>query len=1154
MLNRDIYAKEPAKNKIANNGVAELSEDVSAGAQNVLRYELQTFVCNGQYEKGLERILGSFLSNLDQEAEQPGVWISGFYGSGKSHLAKMLRVLWTDFRFADGATARSLVHLPNAIGDQLKELAQQAKRHGGLRAASGKLGAAASASVRLALQEIVFRAAGLPEKYHRGSFVLWLRDKGVLEKVRKEIEKAGDNFDDELRNMFVSPSLAKALLKSIPGLAEDEKEVRQLLKQQFKEASDLSNAELIEAIERAFKADGKFPLSLIVLDELQQYISDEGARAYNVQEVIETCSKHFCGKLLFVGTGQSALTGTTNLQKLLGRFPIQIGLSDTDVEGVIREVILKKKTGAVPHIDRVLSANSGEISRQLAGTRIEAVTADNDVLVADYPLLPVRRRLWERFLRAVDASGAQAQLRNQLRVVHEAAKATESEPLGHVVGGDFIYDQNAASLLQTAALPREIYENVLRLEAGTADETLKARILKAVYLVGKLPAEPGVDLGVRATAEVVSDLLVTDLPTGSAEMRKRVTALLGELLNKDGLVMAIDGDHGTEYRLQTKESSAWQTAFRQHEAELRGASARVANDRADRLRARFGEVMKAVVVKQGKTAELRSLAQSFDAGLPADHGKRVVVWVQDGWENDEKSVQAEAQRVGPSDPTVFVFVPARNQTELTNAIITAKAAQTTIESRGAPSSVEGQEALEAMKTRQSVAEKAIKTLLDEILRGARVWQGGGAEVNQGVELADNITAAGEAAVQRLYLKFDLADRAGWDKVYERAKKGDGQALEAVGYHGDADKHPVCVELLKFIGAGKKGSELRDAFRGPPYGWAQDVIDGAVYALLAAGHLTARDAHHKAVDAKTLERKNLTQASFRPETVTVTAKQLIAVRGLMQAVGVACVSNDEVAVKAPYLLSELRQVAARAGGDAPRPAVPDTAAIAELEKLAGNELVAALAGQATELKTSIDAWKAAEEAIGKRMLAWVQLQDLLDATTGLAPADAISAERDEVLSQRALLRNPDPVTPLIDRAVEVLRKALNYRAAEYARVFAEQKAALDADADWQKLLPADRDAIAADNGLAALPMPDTRSAQSILEALAARSLEQWHDRTIALPGRFQAARQEAVRRLKPNAVPVHLPHRTLTNAQEVKDWVAEVEKLLLEKIAKHPISM
>ena len=73
---------------------------------SVLRYELESFVCQGEYELGLERILSSFLRGLDAPV-QPAAWVSGFYGSGKSHLAKMLRTLWTDHIFADGAAARS---------------------------------------------------------------------------------------------------------------------------------------------------------------------------------------------------------------------------------------------------------------------------------------------------------------------------------------------------------------------------------------------------------------------------------------------------------------------------------------------------------------------------------------------------------------------------------------------------------------------------------------------------------------------------------------------------------------------------------------------------------------------------------------------------------------------------------------------------------------------------------------------------------------------------------------------------------------------------------------------------------------------------------------------------------------------------------------
>lgn len=73
MLNQDIFTKAPQQNRLVNNGVAEVSEDHSASALTVLRYELDTFVCNGQYEKGMERILDAFLKNLSHAAEQPSI-------------------------------------------------------------------------------------------------------------------------------------------------------------------------------------------------------------------------------------------------------------------------------------------------------------------------------------------------------------------------------------------------------------------------------------------------------------------------------------------------------------------------------------------------------------------------------------------------------------------------------------------------------------------------------------------------------------------------------------------------------------------------------------------------------------------------------------------------------------------------------------------------------------------------------------------------------------------------------------------------------------------------------------------------------------------------------------------------------------------------
>ena len=139
------------------------------------------FVCEGQYRSGLVRVLDSYLSNQGQ-TQQAAAWISGFFGSGKSHLAKMLRFLWTDYMFPDdGATARGLARLPNDVLELLTEVSTLGRRGHGLHAAAGTLGAGAGDSVRLAVLGIVFKSAGLPERYPQARFCLWLKKNGFYD-------------------------------------------------------------------------------------------------------------------------------------------------------------------------------------------------------------------------------------------------------------------------------------------------------------------------------------------------------------------------------------------------------------------------------------------------------------------------------------------------------------------------------------------------------------------------------------------------------------------------------------------------------------------------------------------------------------------------------------------------------------------------------------------------------------------------------------------------------------------------------------------------------------------------------------------------------------------------------------------------------------
>lgn len=1153
MLNRDIYNKAPKENRLVNNGVAEVSEDHSAAAQDILRYELETFVCDGQYEKGLETILDKFLVNLDAGTEQPGVWISGFYGSGKSHLTKMLRTLWTDYQFTDGATARSLAKLPTGVFEHLKELSTQGKRHGTLHAAAGKLGAGAGDKVRLALLGIVFKSKGLPEQYNQAQLVLWMNREGILPTVEAELKAAGRSLAQELPHMYVSSHLAKALLKARPDLAHTEADARKLLKEQFPQVTDVTSEQMTTAIEAALAVDGKFPLTLVVLDEVQQYIGADAEKAFQVQEVTETLSKHFNGKLLFVGTGQSALSGMPNLQRLMGRFPVQVMLGDWDVENVTRQIILAKKPSAQPDVEHVWRANLGEISRHLRGTKLEHVTDDEDVMTSDYPLLPVRRRFWERVLRTIDTTGTVSQLRSQLRVVHEAVLATADAPLGHVVSGDFLYDQIAANLVSTAQLPKEVFENVQRFAVGDAHAQLKGKLLKLIYLINKLPADAAMDIGLKATEEALADLLVTDLSAGSSELRKQLPALLDELQNKDRLVMALAGGSGTEFRLQTRESSAWYDEFRAQEAELKAAPQRVEQKRADLLKGRFGEVLKKVRVVQGKDNVERRLTPTYDDSLPKDHDKSLYLWIQDGWQTEEKSVIAEAKAKSADNPTLFAFLPAQHKTELTNAIVALEAARTTLQKKGSPSTEEGRDAQRSMESRQRTAEKELTELLDQLLAGVRVFQAGGQEAQDGNDLADRLNRAAKSSAIRLYSQFDAADHDLWSKVLDEARKGNLEALKFVGHTQEADKHPVCQKLLAYIGPGKKGAEIRDNFEAPPFGWPRDAIDGALYALLVAEHIKASDASSKAVDAKSLERAKLTQTSFQRESVNITPPQLIKIRSLFSTVGVPCQPKEELA-KVPALLAKLRDQASKAGGPAPAPEAAKLAALEAIEAQTGNAQLLELFTRHDELVGLSKTWTKTAEDIAKRLPVWRKLNDLLRHAKALGPYATLKAEVDAISVQRSLLADPDPVRPLLDKTVDLLRQALNAKLDGFQQTFALQQAQLHADADWKKLNDVQRADLGTQHHLSAPGALQLGTAEQLQDVLDDCDLEHWVSKTQALPSRFEAARHAAVQLLKPNVVHVTLPKRTLNDQAELKAWLAEVEVLLAAKLAQGPVAL
>jgi len=1158
MINKEIYANEPKPNRILNQGIAEVSEEYNEDALAVLRYEMETFICEGQYKKGLELVLDNFLRNLASNAPvQKGAWISGFYGSGKSHLVKMLRILWTDYIFPDGASARGIASLPDEIRDLLKELTASARRNGaGTFAAAGKMGSGGGDSVRLIVLGILFKAAGFSEQYAQARFMLWLRREGKLEAFKERIASSGKDLKSELSNLYVSPLIGKILIDLFPDQFSNIEAVQDRLVAQFTQPKDISDDELVTTIKELLNVDGKMPLTLVVLDEIQQYIGKDPKRTYQVNLVAETLCHHFKSRLMLVGTGQSALADTPDLQPLMARFPLHIPLTENDVDQVIRRNILAKKNTAEPVLKDYLSNRAGEISRHLQGTLLAHSSDDDKDLVSDYPLLPTRRRFWEHVLRSVDPTGATAQLRNQLRIVDEAVLATAQLSIGNIVAGDFIFDQIAPNLVASQALSRESFNRITTLSASTSEEErLLARILKLVFLVNKLPNDPSVDTKLRATADNIVDLLVENLDGDTEKLRQTIPSLLARLEASHDL-MSLKGSAGIEYRLQTRESAEWYDEYKAHEARFKGNSNIVSIKRDERIKKWFEEHKSSFIVRQGRSNTIRAFDFIYGSRPNGDVSKRLTLWVRDGFTIAEATALAEARALNTAWPVVVVYLPDDFSNELFNALVVMEASKATLQSRGVPKEGSpGDEARKSIESRLSAAELEVQSYIEETLQRSKVWLAGGSEVTNGIGLEAQVCSALETAANRLYSKFSDSDKPEWAEVVRKAQHGDREALRAIGYVGDPSHEPVCRKVLDEIGAGKKGADIRDTFLEAPYGWTQDTIDGALYVLLANEMITAFDASNKSVSysASTLSRQKIGQTNFYREDEPLTMTDRLALRGLYQEAGIACRPGEEVSTAAT-LIEILKQAAQAAGGEPPLPPRPELPLLQEIEGLMGNKKLKRLLEKKSELIADYKKWIERAALIKKRQGAWETLEKLIAKLNGIMEVQSVIEEYESIIQQRRLLAEPDPVESLIRKAAEILRHELNEKAQSYRDTYFHLAEELKSNPLWEKLSSEEWSAIFLSAKIEAPAPIDVSGPYEILKALESRSLEAWDAHIAALPSRFEQAMNAAIKKLEPKIIPIRLPSRVIKTKSEAEAWLAETRRLIEEGLERGPVSV
>ncbi|AEE54504.1 BREX system P-loop protein BrxC [Haliscomenobacter hydrossis] len=1131
MLNKELFTLNPEQVNLKNEGVAKIRALNEQEDLSVAEYELKTFVCEGEYHDGLRKILDYYLQNY-QSAEQAAFWVSGFYGSGKSHLVKMASYLWDDFEFPNGKTARSLKPLPQDIQDLFVEIDRKQKIQGKLSIA-GTLRDFPSRDIRYSFLQIFLSALGLPQQYHHFKFVFWAKKEGIYDNLQALVEAAGRDFRKEIENLFVSPVLAKSVLELMPELAENEMKLKDLFKAQFPRIETISREDFVKTIRDEILPlffGSKIPCTIIILDEVQQFIGDDSNLSFDVQLLAEDLCSRFDGKFLLVGTGQNALTETANLQRLMARFRVPIQLSNTDIQTVIRKTILEKKPASVAPLQTKLEASLGEISRNLEGSVFGYLTEDKNTLVADYPLLPSTRKLWNKVLREIDVAGTSGQLRNQLRIVDDSLKSIASLELGQIVPADYIFNQNQTQLIQAGLLLNDTSNLIQERKAKGGDSAIEGRILSAVFLLDLLTSNVP-DTGLKANENTIADLLIDNLNVNSDTFRTKVKALVKNLVEAK-VLMPIN----EEYKLQTKIGAEWEQEFTKQHIKLNNSGDdQIQTLRRGKIVAHLKDKTRAISVAQGASRTVRDFELWDKDALPNTEHK-LNLWIRDGWFENETQVLNEIRAAGSNAPLAYAFVKKFRDPDLRSAIIKFLAAGLAIDAKGLPSTPEGEQAKKSMETRKSLAEKEIQDLIEKICAETLVYLAGGNLVQSG-GLNENIREALHSIADRQFPEFkSKADFLNWGQALTKAQAGNPDALTAIQYSGDVEKHPVAMEILRFIGnTTKTGKDIRNQFMKAPYGWPQDAVDTLLILLKNNQHLSSNEPD--------LKQGKINPATFKKEVHILGAKEKITLRKLLQDAGITCPPNQEIFPFSNEYLAKLKALAAQASGEAPRPAPFDLAFIRDIENKEGNERLLDMLQQKEDLLATFLDWSAKAATVSKREPLWQTLRELASHAPDEAQMEQLKTDVAAIRDNRLLLQEPDLIQPSLNALAERLLDVLNGKKLRYNQLYDQAMAALQANEYVKKLSPEQKHGIWAKHQLLSKQEIKTLDAQGLLYQLQKTSLYNWDTKIAALPGQFQAALEDAILLAAPQAQTYALPRKTISSPADIEAYVTDLKAQL-----------
>ncbi|KPP94735.1 MAG: Brex phage defense system ATPase BrxC [Bacteroidetes bacterium HLUCCA01] len=466
-----------------------------------LRLEVEEYVLTNEVEQRLEAFLGAYTSAKDVN----GAWLSGFFGSGKSHLLKMLALLLEN-KELDGVPALDI--FLTKCGDN-EILRGELRRAAAIPSRSILFNIDQKADVISKTQTDALLAVFVKvfdetcgyygKQGHIAQFERDLDSRGLYASFMAEYESVAGKPWQRGREqaLLESTNIAKAYAR-VSG--SEESEAIGIL-DCYRKDYRVSIEDFAEKVNAYINQQGTdFRLNFFV-DEVGQYIADNVKLMTNLQTVAESLATKCKGRSWIVVTsqedldsviGQGGSHSTNDFSKIKARFACETGrspgrmkLTSKNVDEVIQKRLLSKTELGVAKLQTLYSEQSNNFKTLFGfsdGSREYKNFQDVDHFVASYPFVPYQFALFQSAIQnlsqhnAFEGKHSSVGERSMLGVFQQVAIHIGNHAIGELATFDLMFEG-----IRTA-LKANIQRAVLQAE-NHLNNPFAVRLLKVLFLV-----------------------------------------------------------------------------------------------------------------------------------------------------------------------------------------------------------------------------------------------------------------------------------------------------------------------------------------------------------------------------------------------------------------------------------------------------------------------------------------------------------------------------------------------------------------------------------------------------------------------------------------------------------------------------------------------